>query len=323
MKMTAMALSIFVSTMSLLASAAPGPKERKALLEAQPTCGNFVRFDDRAVFIGFGPYRNAFEEPRSPIPGSLRIASFDGSEPFELPTDDAAIDVVTEGSTAFVLTYSSIEEWDLTSRRRVATYGTYAINGTLEYQQHAQAWARYGNKMIIAHGRLGVSIFDLSKRRLTNQFRLLRNQLPLESMATGVTVQGDRAYVLMDNFHVTSPGDGVQIFRGLIVVDLKTERVEKEMAGLDPGADSIVSDGRKVIVSFGGNPVWKYSLSSLAGTSMPQPELRIWKFPVDGHPTGAAAMDDLYYYTCYSHPGPDGRYVRTPLALDRRVIMLD
>lgn len=308
---------------SLLASAAPGPRERKALLEAQPSCGNFVRFDDRSAYLGFGNYRQAFEEPRSPIPGSLRIAPFDGTEPFELQTDDAAIDVATEGNTAFVLTYSSIEEWDLGARRRVAEYGTYAINGTLAYQQHAQAWARFGDKLIIAHGRLGVSIFDMAKRRLTNQFRLLQSQLPLESMATGVTVQGDRAYVLMDNFHLTTPGDGVKIFRGLIVVNLRTEKVEKELAGLDPGADSVVSDARKVVVNFGGNPVWKYALSSLGGTAMPQPEIRLWKFPIDGHPTGAAAMDDLYYYTCFSRPGPGGRYVNAPLALDRRVLMLD
>lgn len=54
--------------------------------------------------------------------------------------------------------------------------------------------------MIIAHGRHGVSIYDLTKKRLVNQFRLLREQIPLESMAMDVTVQGHYAYIVMDNF---------------------------------------------------------------------------------------------------------------------------
>lgn len=316
-------LLIALSLLSPSAQAAPAPEAIKATLEAQPACSNFVRFDEQNVYLGFGAYRKAFEEPRQPIPARFRVAPLNGEAPFELSTKDAAIDLATDGNTAFVLTYSSIEEWDLAKRERVAAYPTYAINGTLAYMEHAQAMARSGDKLIIAHGRLGVSIFNIKTKRLVNQFRLVRSQLPLESMATGVTVQGNTAYVVMDNFHLTQPGDGVKIFRGIITVNMDSEKVIAELGGMDPGADSIVSDARKVIVSFGGMPIWKYGIETLRGSAIPEPEERVWRFPLKGHPTGAPAIDDKYYYSCFSAPAEGGHYRNKPLALDRRVLMLD
>lgn len=309
------------------ASAAPDSERVKSVLEAQPRCGNFVRFDDASLYLGFGQYRNAFEEPRLPTAGRLRVAPLDGAAPFELTTNDAAVDLVADGPTVYVLTYTSIEEWDLAKRARVAEYKTTDSAGPLAYKQHAEGMARSGDKLIIAHGRLGVSIFDLKTKRLTKQFRLIESQLPLESMATGVTVQGNLAYVVMDNFHLTRPGDGIKIFRGIVVVDMTTETVRGELGGMDPGADGIVADAGNVIVSFGGNPIWKYARASLNGANLPEPRQRLWRFPVNGHPTGLPAMDAKYYYTCYAKapaPGENGGVHRNvPLALDRRVLMLD
>lgn len=317
-----------VALAGTFASAAANSELIKATLEAQPTCATFVRFDDKNLYLGFGGYRRGVEEPREPIPAKMRVAPLAGSEAFELATKDAAIDLVTDGSTAYILTFSSIEEWDLAKRERVAEYPTYAINGPLAYKQHAEGMARYRDKLIIAHGRLGVSFFDLKTKRLTNQFRLVRWQAPLESMATGVTIQGNLAYVAMDNFNVTRPGDGIKIFRGIVVIDMNSESVRSELDGMDPGVDGIVSDARKVIVSFGGNPIWKYGIEGLKGRRLPEPDLRIWRFPVKGHPTGLPALDDKYYYTCYlkapEYPGENGGYSRrVPMVLDRRVMMLD
>ncbi len=104
---------------SSLSSAAPSSERIKSTLEAQPSCSNFVRFDNQNVYLGFGGYRRAFEEPRSSIPAKIRVAPLDGTAAFELATKDASLDIVTEGSSAFVLTYSSIEEWDLATRERM------------------------------------------------------------------------------------------------------------------------------------------------------------------------------------------------------------
>lgn len=300
----------------------------KSLLEAQPWCSNFVRLDSQNLYLGSGWYKNGVEEPRRPIPGKFRVVPLNGDSAFELTTQDAAIDLIAHGQSIFVLTYSSIEEWNLNSRVRVAEYPTYAISGALAHKQHAQAMARYRDKLIIAHGRLGVSFFDLKSRRVTRQFPLLEWQRPLESMATGVAIRGSTAYVVMDNFHVTRPGDKVKVFRGLILIDMDSESVTAELGGMDPGADSVAADERKLLVSFGGMPIWKFNLDSLVGNGLADPESNLWRYPVNGHPIGAAALDDKYYYTCFSkapsYPGENGGFYRkVPMALNRAELMLD
>src|SRR6185312_7978327 len=128
-----------------------------------------------------------------------------------------------------------------------------------------------------------VSFFNLQTKRVTNQFRLVQKQLPLESMATGVAVQGKYAYVVMDNYSLVAQGKPA--FRGIVVIDMDSEKVVRELDGLDPFADGIVADANNVIVSFGGDIVWKYSMASLQGTALPaDPVLRIWKFTAPGHP---------------------------------------
>lgn len=321
-------LTLITTLTALHAVAATRSEQIRATLEAQPYCQNFVRLDQQNIYLGFGAYRLGLEEPRQPIPSRFRVAPIDGSEAYELQTGDSAIDIVTEGTTAFVLTHSSIEEWDLQKRTRTAVYNTYAAPLPLAYKQHAEAMARYKDTLVIAHGRLGVSFFNLKTKRLQNQFRLVTKQKPLESMAVGVTVQGNQAYVAMDNFTLANPGEPNRTFRGIVVINLDSQAVVAELGGMDPGADSVTSDLNKVIVSFMGNPIWKYNRASLKGPRLTEPELRLWRFPVPGHPTGAATMDDIYYYTCYSKapakPGDNGgRHVRVPLALDRRVLMLN
>lgn len=304
--------------------ATPNSGTIKSVLEAQPACQNFVRYDDKNLYLGFGAYKIGFEEPRFPIPAKFRVAPLNGLEAFELATKDAAIDIATEGNTAFVLTYSSIEEWNLETRTRVAEYATYAIGGIRAYKEHAQAMARYNDKLIIAHGRLGISIFNMKTKRLVNQFRLVQHQLPLESMATGVTVQSNRAFVVMDNFNVTSPGDGVKIFRGVIVVNMDSESVQNEVDGMELGADAVVSDANNLVVSMAGDPILTYDLAAITGKSIPSPTARVRSYPVDGHPIGFAMLDDKYYYTCYSKaptpPGHGGVYSKVPMALDRKLL---
>jgi hypothetical protein len=322
-------IGLALSLLSLQAFGKPDPEVVKRALESTPTCSNFVRYDDDNIYLGFGYYRRWLEEPRNPIPATLRIVPLLSPEKVvTLTTADAAIDSVRFGNSLFILTYSGIEEWDLSANSRQALYATYAFPGVMAYMEHAQAFARYGDKVIIAHGRLGISIFSLKTKRLVNQFRILQSQLPLESMATGVTVEGKYAYVIMDNFSLVENGEPA--FRGIVVIDLEKEAVVTEMKGLDPGADSVASDGNKLIVSYGGNPIWKYSLSNLHGYTLPPPENTVRPFPVDGHPIGSAAMDEKYYYSCFSKAPPKAwpesqraSYKKIPVALERHSALLD
>lgn len=321
---------LFLSVLGLCPAlqAAPSPELLKKTLEQVPTCGNFVRFDDQNIYLGFGYYSNGPEMPRVSAPAKVLVAPLNGSDRFELKTQDSAIDIVTEGTQAYVLTYSGIEDWDLKTKTRKAVHATH-VNSYFGDEEHPQAFARYNDKIIIAHGRLGVSFFDLNTKLYKNFYQLAQNQGNLESMATGVAISGQYAYVTLDSYTLVERGSKPP-FRGIVVIDMETERVVSELSGLDPGADSVVADGSKVLVSFMGQSIWKYSTASLNALSrvavLPEPLKRMWKFPLDGRAVGAAAVDSKYYYTCFSKmPGPgEGSYFkRLPVALDRRILMLD
>lgn len=311
---------LLISLSGALAIAAPNSENVKTTLEAQPNCGLVVRYDDNNLYQGFGPSADG-------QPGRFRVAPLDGSESYELTAKGSVRDISPDGNTVYILTPESIEEWDLPSRTLRAEYSTYAINGPLENKQQAEGFARHGDTLIVAHGRLGVSFFNVKTKRLTNQFRLIKSQLPLESMAMGVTVSGDRAYVVMDNYHLVKP-PAKPPFRGIVAINMNSQTVTSQMDGMDPGADGIISDAKKVIVSFWGQPIWKYNAHHLKGGSIPEPEYRLWKFPVKGHPTGHPSMDDKYYYTCYlkapAYPGENGGlYKNVPMVLDRNLLLLD
>lgn len=308
--------SLAVLLCSSLSFAQPSSEVLKSTLESQSTCQNFVRYDDNNLYLGFGGY-GANEG------GRVRVVTLGTTESVDFETANGAADVISEGDRLFVLTYSGIEEWSLKTKERMAVYPTYVSSSPMTYKDHAEAFARYGDMIIIAHGRLGVSFFNLKTKALVHQYRLTTWQAPLESMAAGVTVSGKYAYVAMDNFTVVNRG--TPAFRGIIVIDMETLQVVSELGGMDPGADAVVSDGKSLIVSFSGMPIWKYAMKDLGGRQLPQPRQRVWKFPVDGSPTGAPSIDGKYYYTCFSKMPESGRgyFKRVPLALDRRLLILD
>jgi hypothetical protein len=322
-------MNIILSLLGIsLSFAAPDSERIKSVLEKQTDCQNFVRYDDRNIYLGFGKYKHWMEEPRQPIPAFFKVVPLGGGDAFTLNTADAALDIITEGDQAYVLTYSSLEQWDLGSRAKVAEFPTLIFGQKpLKNKEHAEGFARFGQKLIIAHGELGISIFDLQKKRITNQFKLVQHRLPLESMASAVVMQGKYAYVLIDGRSIVPPGEKNQPFRGLVVVDMESERVVSELDGLDYGVDAIAARDGKIFVSYYGMPVWKYDARKFQGKRLPVPEERLTKFPfINSHPTGAASVDDTYYYTCFvkgpQKPG-DTKFEKFPLAIDRREFKLD
>lgn len=291
----------------------------RAKLESQNNCGNFVDFDTTNLYMGFGGYRTSYDEPRQPVPGYLRILSLANDSEVVLDTADSPLGIVQYGDSSFVLTYTTVEKWNTSEPKKISTAETYALGRTKAYMEHAQGWARYQDKMIIAHGRLGVSIYDLAKNRLVNQFRLLREQMPLESMATGVTVQGRYAHVVMDNFSLVRPPAAAP-FRGIITIDMESEKVVSQVPGLDPGATSIWSVGTGLLVSYGGSAFWKYDVVN--GKPGVDPVSLHRRFPYKGHPSGRGSLDPKYFYTCYlmapEYPGENGgRYKNVPVAIER------
>ena len=300
------------------------PANLKSVIEAQANCENFVRFDATNSYFGFGEYRNSLQEPRAKLPSHVTVAPLDGTAAYDLATLDSAVDITTVDSTAYVLTYSGLEQWDLTTQTRVGVFPTYTIDRDMKYKEHAVAMARSGNWLIIAQGRLGVSFFDVTTQKVTQNYRLVATQSPLESMATGVTIQGHYAYVAVDNFNI-DPKTNTPAFRGLVIIDMDTQKVAAQLPGIDPGVTSITSDSKTLIVDFGGIPLWKYDISRLGNQKLSEPAQRLWVFPQGASPVGHATMDATYYYTCVTLPPTShaGHYTRRPMAVDRHALKMD
>lgn len=312
----------FVLSLSLSAFARTS-EEKIALLKTQETCGNFIKFDEDNMFIGYGNYKVLFEEPRQPIPSKMTVTSFDSKLTATLETEDSVIDVVTEGNTALALTYSGIEEWNLETKTRVAIHPTHTETA-VSYKEHAEQWARFNDELIIAHGIKGVSFFDIKTRKVTGTIELLTSQAPLQSQATGVSISGKFAYVVMDSYSI--PEEAPFPFKGIVKIDLSTKKVVQELGGMDPGADSVAALGNKLIVSFYGFPLWKYDVTDFKANAkkLPNPEIRVFRFPVFGHPWGHASMDEKNYFTCYlGSDAPTEPKVNRPAVLDRSALLLD
>jgi hypothetical protein len=323
--MKSLVFSLVVTLVSSATYANPQSEKLKSTVQSLSACGNFIRFDNEYVYTGFGNYWTSPSQPRLPQASSMTFVSIDQGIENHIETLDSVVDVLKIESSTFVLTYSGIEEWDLAEPKRLATYNTNSFTRPYKDEEHPRAFARYKNKLVIAHGRLGISIFDLTTKKVTRTMAVAQSHQPLESMVNGISVSGRYAIAVADSYSLVGPNEK-PAFQGLIVVDLETETVVSELNGLEP-ADSVLSDGKVAIVSLYGQPLKKYSVAALAkATKLPSPTHRLWKFPVEGRQFGKASMDDRYYYTCFSKMPELGEgpfYKKMPLVFDRRVLLLD
>ena len=298
-------LSILLSTVLSTAlsintaQAASNSENIKAAIESQKSCQNFVGVDSENIYLGFGSTSNASES-------ILRVVPIENPQSaFEFSTGAGAIDSIKRGSSIFVLTTKDLEEWNLESKKRVSTLPLQTPRGM----------ARYKNKMIVVQGSNGISIFDLNLKKVTNQFGL--DYKPLVSYSTAVAVAGSLAYVVMDS---DSPVGWLKVpFRGVVVIDMVSEKVVAELTGLNPGADSIAADENQLMIGFMGSLFWKYVTPQLKGHKLPNPQMRMWNFPESGQWVGHGVMDDKYYYTCFR----DQSHILAPRALDRNLWKLN
>jgi hypothetical protein len=307
-----------------LAAHAATPEQTKRVLEAQPECANFVRVVGEKLMLGFGAYWPVMGAPaRSAIPSTLKVVDLGDESLLTARALDAGVDALEADGQLFVLTYEGLEERDLLTLELRRLHSTHGEARALGYKDHAMAMVRVGQTIVIAHGRLGLSVFDLNARAVTMRIPLLRAQLPHESMATSLALAGGKLFVLMDNFTLPTPNMPAP-FRGLVVINPATMAVEKELAGIDPGATDLFADGQFLVISYLGQPLWKYRLSTLNGNRLPRPAGIISDFGQPGHPTGKLHMDETYLHGCFMQlPETAGKPVRlVPRSLARRDLNL-
>lgn len=303
---------------SSLGFASSLPELRKAAFLGLDTCQNVIRSDETRLYVGFGSYL-----PREHTSGSLQVIELAHPEnKVMLNTPDAVMDVHAVGDRLFALTYTTIEEWNLTTLQHVGSYRTWLTEAPTRYKDHATGFYFYNNQFFISHGRLGFTVFDISQNKVVDQQRVFEDQLPLESMAMDIAGFGDRAILLFDNFTMTAPGKP-GAFRGLAVLDLKSHAIVQKADGLDPGAESVSVIGDAVIVGI-NPPVWKYSLKKLLNTPTTARELILWKFPgQEGMGIKKFFFDEQYMYACFTQPKPGQFSKFKPVVFNRKDLKLD
>ena len=285
------------------------PDETRAAVEAQPRCDTFLRTDSDSIYIGL-------------TAGGVSVVSIaHPNQTRVIATGALPVDAVHVGSSLWILTTNDLQEWNFETGAFINTFKTFDSDFQPRGATWPTAFALHKNNLVISHGAWGFSIFNLDSKTITHSERLATAQLPLISKTTGVSIIGDRAYFAMDSVSLTGENEKPP-FRGLVIYNLASMKIESQMQGLDPGSDSMTAADGKLYVSFAGVPIWKYDAATLRGTSLPTPERRVWQFnhlgKTDGHPIGQASMDSSYYYTCFAQPGAKGtRYQNVPAALAR------
>lgn len=287
------------------------PDALRAVFQSVKSCDSFVRADDQYLLVG-----------KSMISDSVQVLPIRTlAARFELPLAAPALDAVRSGDHLFVLTDKGLEEWDLASRSRVGIYATYEPGAPFAYMQAPTGLLLNGDEIFISHGRLGFSVFNIVTHQLVDQHRILMDQLPLESMAVGIAPAGPHLAVLaVDNFSMVS--NGKPAFRGFVFVDLPSHEVVGQVAGLDPGVESVNTVGDRVFVGF-NPPIWGFSLSAFLNghSSASAPLWMRWSFPGQGYFFGKPYVDEKYYYGCYFDPSQIPH--RVPKVLDRAEYHLD
>ncbi len=294
-------MSSAAETKVVKAPASPG--RLKTAFAALTSCRGFVRADEQYLMAGGTAGIQLV---------SLTDAATVLTAPLTLPTTSSIIDVARSGDRVFALATDHLEEWSLARRSRIANYPTILTDAPLKYKQQPTALLLHGDDLFIAHGRIGYSVFNITKRQLVDARPILTDQAPLESMAVGIADIGhDQALLAIDNFSAVE--NGKPALRGFLVLDLRTHEVTREIDGIDPGAESITALGDRVLVGF-NPPVWSFSVENiLQGQSAPLQ--RVWNFPQGGHFTGKTWMDAETYYGCFIQSGQHGQ--PAPLAIDR------
>lgn len=175
------------------------------------------------------------------------------------------VDMEVYKDSIFLLTNQGIEERSLSKMTYTGGYRTTTLKSSFAFKtkESPTAMELWGDKILISHGRLGLSIFDIASKKIIKSLRLDEFQAPDESMATNIKVKGDKAYILMDNFTL-KPDKRLPAFRGIIVYDLKSERILNKSRMVDAGATGLNITDEFAYVSFRGfQLIVKYRLDDL------------------------------------------------------------
>lgn len=325
MKMIILALTFVFQSAFAEMSAAEKAELVKSRVADIGLCRNFFHVDEQNIYLGYGFYSNSPGGWHSEQPTNMLVLPLKDQSKIALKMQDSAIDIMTTPDRLFVLTYTGLEEWNKETLTFIRKHATYNQAQQMRWEDHPNQMARYQDKLIFAHGRLGMSVMDLNSKAIVYQTKLAQERLPLESKVTGVTVIGDKAYFVLDSYSIVKENEEPKPFQGLIVMDLKTYKIESQMEGLEGGSDSLFSYEGRLIISMYGIPLIKHDVNRLKGSKIPGAIARLSRFPEEGRFLGKQQLDSEYVYTCFQVVPQDigGQYYRVPRVWKRSDLKLN
>jgi hypothetical protein len=251
---------------------------------AQQSCSAFVRNFGTEVVFG--------------VERGLVLISADGQiRTYHL--GQAIRDVVLIGDDMIALVGQELLVID---RKSGAVSGRYPTQhskapAALMPEEFPRSLSLADRRVLIAHGTLGVSVFDWPTRQLGATVDLNQDGR-VKVMVQDVVVRDSIAYLLVDNFQV-SPVRPSREFRGLVLLDLLDLIIVQRLNGLDPGATALALAGDTILVSFSGSPVWRLKLPLNPEVSLSKVARPIMDFGIPGHPVGRFFADLTSIWACH------------------------
>lgn len=199
----------------------------------------------------------------------VKLTIFDQGKTAEffLPEINFKQILLTEESVWF-LSNSSITEYNLAKQNFAGKYPSFPKPYNPEVSTFTRGFTYQDGYIYIAHGELGVSIFNTKTK---SHFTVIRNGIQPASLAVAAVRKGDSLYILQGAFQPSG-------FNGVAVVNLKNgsnKLIAYSAASgvVDPYSSTMIVKGETLILNNGG---WLHSFPVSAIDSGKSPQTPIW-----------------------------------------------
>ncbi len=154
-----------------------------------------------------------------------------------------------------------MKEYNLTEKKIVGTYSTYPRPFTVQLTTRARGFTYDKGYIYIAHGELGVSVFDVKNRK---PYTVLTAGMQTASLAGAVQVRASNLYILLGAYHPAG-------FNGVSIVDMSSggARTVAYPAGsgvVDPYSSNMQFGDNQLFINNSGW-IHAYDLKSLSSGS--------------------------------------------------------
>lgn len=238
-----------------------------------------------------------------------------------LGTDDSDLHIMTEqfglvsimmrepildfeaiGNFVWAISKTTLYKIDLSRFRVVAEFPNQIETQNPEKYEVAYGLTTFENKVFIANGSLGISVFDTKSEKFIQHLKPgLKQPNPKHiSYATDVIVSQNKLIVIYDNATYDFVGK-MRAYEGFAIYNIQSGLLEK-LIPVDQKREAIFEpklmiDQNKVILSS-MHLFFENQISNLLSSSMYNPQRRIYQYP-NGKPLGTGFISNSQLFACF------------------------